>query len=92
MTNHCLCFLYIPANCYKRVMDETQQMQKKIEEQIGLNPDEKEVVVLYDGERDKVYRTAKSVSNEFLIEFVDIFYFESNQSFLIICCYFDFFF
>lgn len=42
------------ANCYKRVMDETQEMQKKIEEKLGLNPVEKEVVVLYDGETDKV--------------------------------------
>ncbi|XP_055321630.1 39S ribosomal protein L32, mitochondrial [Sitodiplosis mosellana] len=40
-------------NCYKRVMDETQQMQQIIEEKLGLNPDDKEVVVLYDGERDK---------------------------------------
>lgn len=35
-------------------MEETKEMQKKIEEKLGLNPVEKEVVVLYDGERDKV--------------------------------------
>lgn len=40
-------------------MDETQQMQKKIEEKLGLAPDEKEVVVLYDGERDKVFNKKK---------------------------------
>lgn len=50
-----LLFVYSSANCYKRVMDETQAMQQKIEQQLGLNPDDKEVVVLYDGERDKVF-------------------------------------
>lgn len=34
-------------------MEETKQMQEKIEQKIGLSPDDKEVVVLYDGERDK---------------------------------------
>lgn len=29
-------------------------MQSKIEEKIGLNPADKEVVVLYDGEKDKM--------------------------------------
>ncbi|XP_031633494.1 39S ribosomal protein L32, mitochondrial [Contarinia nasturtii] len=40
-------------NCYQRVMDETKEMQTKIEEKLGLNPVEQEVVVLYDGEKDK---------------------------------------
>lgn len=35
-------------------MSETREMQKKIAEKLGLNPVESEVVVLYDGERDKV--------------------------------------
>lgn len=35
-------------------MSETREMQKKITEKLGLNPVESEVVVLYDGERDKV--------------------------------------
>ena len=52
---HCCYLFYSSANCYKRVMDETQAMQQKIEQQLGLNPDDKEVVVLYDGERDKVF-------------------------------------
>lgn len=37
-------------------MSETKEMQDRIEEKIGLNPDDKSVVVLYDGERDKVIR------------------------------------
>lgn len=36
-------------------MEETKEMQKKIVEKLALNPVEKEVVVLYDGERDKVF-------------------------------------
>lgn len=35
-------------------MDETQQMQDKIANDLGLNPVDSEVVVLYDGEKDKV--------------------------------------
>lgn len=50
-----LLFFHSSANCYKRVMDETKTMQQKIEQQLGLNPDDKEVVVLYDGETDKVF-------------------------------------
>lgn len=42
------------ANCYTRIMGETKEMQEKIAEKLGLNPVESEVVVLYDGERDKV--------------------------------------
>lgn len=63
--------LCIPANCYKRVMEETQQMQKKIEEKLGLSPDEKEVVVLYDGERDKVFNSNKTTkfTNQFVMSF-----------------------
>lgn len=55
MSNYRRWFYYFRlANCYKRVMDETKQMQEKITNQLGLDPVEKEVVVLYDGERDKV--------------------------------------
>lgn len=35
-------------------MNETKEMQEKIVNKLGLNPVENEVVVLYDGERDKV--------------------------------------
>lgn len=44
------------AHCYKRVMDETKEMQDKITEKLGLKPDDQSVVVLYDGERDKVFQ------------------------------------
>lgn len=37
-------------------MNETKEMQTKIAEKLGLNPVESEVVVLYDGERDKVFQ------------------------------------
>lgn len=35
-------------------MEETKQMQEKIEQALGLDPVEKDVVVLYDGEKDRV--------------------------------------
>lgn len=39
--------------CYKKVIDETKLMQDKIQEELKLSPVEKEVVVLYDGEKDE---------------------------------------
>lgn len=41
------------ATCYKKVMDETKMMQAKIEEKLGLNPVDKSVVVLYEGEKQE---------------------------------------
>ncbi|TMW50639.1 hypothetical protein DOY81_004298 [Sarcophaga bullata] len=38
-------------HCYNKVREETKQMQDKIQEKLGLNPVEQEVVVLYEGER-----------------------------------------
>jgi len=38
--------------CYKKVIDETKEMQAKIQEELKLEPVEKEVVVVYDGEKD----------------------------------------
>lgn len=43
--------LFISAHCYNKVKAETTQMQEKIESELGLNPVEEEVVVLYDGEK-----------------------------------------
>lgn len=34
-------------------MDETKMMQAKIEEKLGLNPVDKSVVVLYEGEKQE---------------------------------------
>lgn len=39
------------ATCYKKVIDETKAMQDAIQNELGLEPVEKEVVVLYDGEK-----------------------------------------
>ncbi|XP_058445407.1 large ribosomal subunit protein bL32m [Malaya genurostris] len=39
-------------NCYKKVRQETELIQEKIQAQLGLDPVDKEVVVLYDRERD----------------------------------------
>lgn len=39
-----------PANCYKKVEQETKEIQAKIQEKLGSNPIDKDVIVLYDGE------------------------------------------
>lgn len=46
--------IFFSATCYKRVIEETRAMQKSIIEKLGLDPFDKEVIVLYDGEKDKV--------------------------------------
>ncbi|XP_030376133.1 39S ribosomal protein L32, mitochondrial [Scaptodrosophila lebanonensis] len=38
-------------HCYDKVRQETQLMQDKIQEHLGLEPVEQEVIVLYDGEK-----------------------------------------
>ncbi|CAK1598900.1 unnamed protein product [Parnassius mnemosyne] len=38
------------GNCYNRVESETKEIQAKIQEKLGLNPIEKDVIVLYEGE------------------------------------------
>nr|XP_023013646.1 39S ribosomal protein L32, mitochondrial [Leptinotarsa decemlineata] len=38
--------------CYKKVIDETKAMQDAIQNELKLEPVEKEVVVLYEGEKD----------------------------------------
>lgn len=39
------------ATCYKKVIDETKAMQEAIQAELKLEPVEKEVVVLYEGEK-----------------------------------------
>lgn len=41
------------ATCYKKTIDETKEMQNKIQEELKLNPIEEEVVVLYSGEKNE---------------------------------------
>ncbi|KAK6644386.1 hypothetical protein RUM43_000653 [Polyplax serrata] len=36
------------AKCYQRIKDETELMQEKIEQHLGISPVEEEVVVLYE--------------------------------------------
>lgn len=43
-----ICFF--TAHCYDKVRQETQLMQDKIQAQLGLEPVEKEVIILYEGE------------------------------------------
>lgn len=39
------------ATCYKKVIEETKAMQEAIQNELQLEPVEKEVVVLYEGEK-----------------------------------------
>lgn len=41
----------IPEHCYTKVKKETKEIQDKIQEKLGLNPIENDVVVLYEGEK-----------------------------------------
>ncbi|XP_015522607.1 large ribosomal subunit protein bL32m [Neodiprion pinetum] len=40
-------------HCYDKVMGETKEMQTAIVNDLGLNPVEKDVIVLYDGEKSE---------------------------------------
>ncbi|KAG5671113.1 hypothetical protein PVAND_001327 [Polypedilum vanderplanki] len=42
----CLC-----PNCYQRVREETKEIQDKIMQKLKIDPVEKDVIVLYDGEK-----------------------------------------
>ncbi|XP_043286577.1 39S ribosomal protein L32, mitochondrial isoform X2 [Venturia canescens] len=42
----------ICGHCYARVKAETAELQEKIVETLGLNPVEKEVIVLYENEKE----------------------------------------
>ncbi|KAJ8870675.1 hypothetical protein PR048_029699 [Dryococelus australis] len=37
-------------HCYEKIREETEAIQKKIQEELGLTPVEQEVIVLYEGE------------------------------------------
>ncbi|XP_050090516.1 39S ribosomal protein L32, mitochondrial-like [Anopheles aquasalis] len=39
--------------CYRQVKNETEQMQKKIEQELKLDPVDREVVVLYNSEKEE---------------------------------------
>lgn len=49
---------YLPGmlcmTCYNRVKEETKEMQKAVETQLGLTPPDKEVAIVYRGERDAI--------------------------------------
>lgn len=61
------CFCYplllimnnIAAHCYEKVRVETELMQEKIQKELGLNPVDQEVIVLYDGEKAEQVRAAQ---------------------------------
>nr|CAG4646703.1 EOG090X0IGM [Macrothrix elegans] len=55
-------------NCYAKVMEETKAMQEKIIAQLGINPIEKDVAVVYEGEKrqfdDEFLKTRNIVEME----------------------------
>lgn len=50
-TNNLIFRIEITAHCYKKAQEETKLMQEQIENELGLSPADKDVVVLYDGEK-----------------------------------------
>ena len=46
-------FPSISANCYEKVKTETSAMQEKMVQELGINPVEKEVVIVYQGEKQE---------------------------------------
>lgn len=46
-------WFFITENCYTKVMDETRSMQQRIIEELQLDPVDKEVIVLYKGEKER---------------------------------------
>ncbi|KAH0952498.1 hypothetical protein HN011_001018 [Eciton burchellii] len=43
---------HLCGHCYEKIKIETKEMQDAIQKELGLSPVEKDVIVLYDGERD----------------------------------------
>ncbi|XP_033211882.1 39S ribosomal protein L32, mitochondrial [Belonocnema kinseyi] len=54
------------AHCYGRIKEETTKMQEAIVQNLGLDPVEKEVIVLYEGE--KVDKTKEFWKNQRIVE------------------------
>lgn len=66
-------WFFIIENCYTKVMDETTSMQQQIIEQLKLDPVDKEVIVLYKGEKERESQEFWEVSifSAFFFNFVD---------------------
>lgn len=59
-------YFRIAAFCYDKVRQETELMQDKIQAKLGLDPIEKEVVVLYEGE--KASETVEDHTRKVIVE------------------------
>lgn len=44
-------YLIVTAHCYDKICKETELIQEKIQQELGLDPVDKEVIVLYEGEK-----------------------------------------
>ncbi|EZA48062.1 hypothetical protein DMN91_005960 [Ooceraea biroi] len=54
------------GHCYEKVKIETKEMQDAIQKELRLEPVEKDVIVLYDGERDE--KTDEFWKNQRIVE------------------------
>lgn len=63
--NYCEAGVLCP-HCYDRVRGETKQMQEEIQKQLGLNKIEKDVVVLYENERQDM--KSKDLEGKCIVE------------------------
>lgn len=59
---------FILAFCFEKVMKETEEMNSIIEEKLGLDPVDKSVIVLYEGEKQEQVRR---ISTESSMDFSD---------------------
>lgn len=55
-------------NCYQKIMKETKEMQTAITDQLGLNPVEKDVIVIYKGEKEEWPSDQWKSENQYVIE------------------------
>ncbi|KAK2722203.1 hypothetical protein QYM36_002681 [Artemia franciscana] len=57
----CLC-----GNCYEKIKAETEAIQKAMVEELGLKPVEREVVVVYENEKERV--AAEELQSKIIVE------------------------
>jgi len=59
---------HLCRNCYERVKAETEVIRKKIEADIGRNPEDKGVVILYENEKNVMEATELKQSDRMIVE------------------------
>lgn len=66
---HISSFFIFTAFCYQKVKVETEEIQDRIIKELGLNPVEQDVIVLYDNEKDQTPSEFWKVINSIITTF-----------------------